>query len=375
MVLLIRPSLRKLEKLVSNGAFDNKTILHYTGDMFGIGCKIFSFEAIEKIQKLKGRQKKPGFIVLVPSLEWFEKEGIYIPDKIIPLLKQYWPGNLTVIFKCDEPRFAHLAIEGKVAFRIPDDELLRKFIELLKEPIISTSINISSLPAENDLNRLTTFYSEWFDYAILPQNKNYPYNSQPSTIVEYISSREEKNQSGFDELKCIREGSIPCYVVKNSFEKPTILFVCTANICRSPIAEKLFNHYASKINLPYSADSAGLLPGGQAISAASMQLLLENGIMEAKDHIAKQITPEMIQGSYLVLTMEERQRDFLRMQEPKQTRKIFTLNEYVGEAGDIADPYGADLDTYRETYKIINDRIQRLIEKLKNSNSILKDES
>jgi protein-tyrosine phosphatase len=63
------------------------------------------------------------------------------------------------------------------------------------------------------------------------------------------------------------------------------------------------------------------------------------------------------------------------MQEPKQIRKIFTLNEYVGEAGDIADPYGADLDTYRETYKIIDNRILRLIEKLKDSNPTLKDES
>jgi len=73
--------------------------------------------------------------------------------------------------------------------------------------------------------------------------------------------------------------------------------------------------------------------------------------------------------------MEERQRDFLRMQEPKQVHKIFTLNEYVGETGDIADPFGADLDTYRETFNIIDDRIQRLIEKLKDTNFIEKDES
>jgi len=375
LVILIRPSLRKLEKLASTGAFDNKTILHYTGDMFGIGCKVSSYEAIERIQKLKGRSNKHSFILLVSSLQWFEKEGIYIPDRLIPLLKQYWPGNLTVIFKCDDERFAHIAVNGKVAFRVPDDELLRVFIDILEEPIISTSVNISSLPPESDLKRLTTYYADWFDYAILPGNKNYPYNSQPSTIVEYISSREENNQSGFDELKCIREGSIPFYAVKKSFEKPTILFVCTANICRSPIAEKLFNHYASRINLPYSADSAGLLPGGQSISTASMQLLLERGILEARDHISKQITPEMIQGSYLVLTMEERQRDFLRMQEPKQIRKIFTLNEYIGETGDIADPFGADLDTYRETFNIIDDRIQRLIEKLKDTNFIEKDES
>lgn len=168
-----------------------------------------------------------------------------------------------------------------------------------------------------------------------------------------------------DELRCLREGSIPFYGIKKSFNIPTILFVCTANICRSPIAEKLFNHYAHQENLHYAGDSCGLFPGGEPISAGSLQLLLEQGILEANDHYSKQFTPDMISGSRLVLTMEERQRDFLRSKESTLSHKILTLNEYLGEKGDIGDPYGSDIDNYRKTFEIIDDRIKRLIDVLK----------
>lgn len=365
MLLLKQPSVKKLEKLILKGDFENKTILHFTGGMYGIGCKVSSREAIARILRLKGRADGKGLIVLIPHLDWFEFEGVPLPGKIRPLLEQYWPGNLSVVFSCADPRFQHVAVEGKVAFRVPDDPLLRLVIELLDEPIVSTSVNIANLPPENDLKRLTGMYANWFDYGFVPSRISVEYDAQPSTVVEYVASRERQNQSGLDELRCLREGSIPFHGVKKSFELPTILFVCTANICRSPIAEKLFNHYLRETDLPYTGDSCGLLPGGQPISAGSLQLLLERGILEAKDHFSKQFTPDMISGSRLVLTMEERQRDFLRGNEPNSSAKILTLNEFLGEPGDISDPFGSDIDNYRKIYEIIDDRVKRLIAKLR----------
>lgn len=365
MLLLKDPPVRKLEKLLRKEDFRDKTILHYTGGMFGIGCRLSSRETIARILKLKHRDDNNGLIVLVPHINWFEERGIYIPDRLHPLLEQYWPGNLTAIFNCSEEGFEHVSVAGKVAFRVPHDDLLRYFIEMLDEPLISTSVNITSLPPESDIKHLTGKYSAWFDYGIIPSPKIYGGDWQPSTIVEYVHSHEEKNQSGMDELKCLREGSIPFYEVKQSFELPTILFVCTANICRSPIAEKLFNHYILQEDIRYAGDSCGLLEGGHPISDSSKQLLLEKGIMEARDHYSKQVTPQMVSGSRLILTMEQRQRDYLRKQQPEDARKIMTLNEVVGEEGDITDPFGSDIDSYRKSFEIIEDRILRLIDKLK----------
>ncbi|MDZ4181493.1 MAG: protein tyrosine phosphatase, partial [Candidatus Cloacimonadaceae bacterium] len=164
--------------------------------------------------------------------------------------------------------------------------------------------------------------------------------------------------------KCLREGSIPFFSIKASFQVPLIMFVCTANICRSPIADKLFNHIVSERGLKLRGDSCGLMHGGTMISLNSMQLLLERGIMEAQSHVSKQVTPELINASLWVLTMEERQRDILREWEPNASHKIMTLNEIVGESGDIKDPYGSELENYRGTFDLIEDRILRLIDLL-----------
>jgi protein-tyrosine phosphatase len=191
--------------------------------------------------------------------------------------------------------------------------------------------------------------------------------------VEYVRKSEAKSTSGIDELKCLREGSVPFYEVKQSFKLPLVMFVCTANICRSPIAEKLFRKMLETENLAYASDSCGLIEGGHNISLNSMQLLLERGISEAQEHVSKQIAPQMLAASWLVLTMEERQRDWLREQTPNASRKIYTLNEIVGEEGDIKDPYGSELDNYRITFEIIEDRLKRFLELIKSDQLLFKD--
>jgi protein-tyrosine-phosphatase len=120
-------------------------------------------------------------------------------------------------------------------------------------------------------------------------------------------------------------------------------------------------------NLGLATDSCGLLPGGRMISLESLQLLLERGIIDAEQHISKQVTPQLISSSWLILTMEERQRDLLRSAYPNNARRIWTLNEIVDEQGDIDDPFGNNLESYKKTCEIIEDRLQRLTEKLKNN--------
>ncbi|MDD2331342.1 MAG: Sua5/YciO/YrdC/YwlC family protein [Candidatus Cloacimonetes bacterium] len=368
MKLYIEPSIKKLEKILQNEFLAHETLLHYTGSMYGIGCRVSSPAGIDRICKLKQRNGKDGLIVLIPELNWLAEHGITVPNRLIPLMEQYWPGNLSIAFKCDNPDFAHLAVDGKVAFRVPTDDLLRIIIDLLGEPIISTSINISSLPPENDLKRLQKMYDSWFDLGIIPNPKRTSISAEPSTLLEYVPKGE--GGSLHDQIKCLREGSIPFYEIKKSFNLPLVMFVCTANICRSPIANYLFNHLVEKEGLKVTSESSGLMEGGSMISVNSLQLLLENGIKEAQTHTSQKITPDLINGSMLVLTMEERQRDYLRNSVPGAVHKIFTLNEYVGEKGDIADPYGSDLDSYRMTYELIENRLNRLIQILKQKGAI-----
>lgn len=362
MDILKNPSAKKLQKHLAKRAGASATILHYTGNMWGIGARLSDTEAIARIRRLKQREKA-GLILLVPGLEWFEAEQIQVPPRVWSLMQQYLPGNLSLAFKVADPRFAAIAQNGKVAFRVPSHPLLRNYLALSKEPMVSSSINHSTLPPETDLKRILAVYGSWFDLALLPHPKEVSPNAEPSTLVEHIS----KEEGTIESLKCLREGSIPFYEVNRSFERPLVMFVCTGNICRSPIAEKLFNYMVQQEKLDIAVDSSGLIEGGHSMSLSSLQLLMEAGIAEAAEHVSKRITPQMVASSWLLLTMEERQRDFLREKEPDSAHKILTLNEITGYEGDIKDPYLTEHENYIKTYNIISDRLQILLQKIKNN--------
>ncbi|MBM4399864.1 MAG: protein tyrosine phosphatase, partial [Candidatus Cloacimonetes bacterium] len=219
--------------------------------------------------------------------------------------------------------------------------------------------NISGIPPAENLQEIQKRYQSWFDIGFVPNNTE---ESEPSTIIEYVDTDDESNKI-LPYLRCLREGSIPFYEIKKNFHEPTIQFICTGNICRSPIAEYLFNHYSKEQNLPYSSRSAGLLETGALISLNSMQLLAEQGI-NASEHYSRKIDEEIMNSSWLVLTMEQRQRDLIIAKFPESAHKVFTLREYVGENGDIADPIGYDIDYYRDIYHQIDEAIQKLINRL-----------
>lgn len=362
METLKNPSYKKLNKYLSSSGGKSGTILHYTGNMWGMGARLSDTEAIAKIRRLKQRSKA-GMILLVPALEWFEEEQIAVPPRVWSLMQQYLPGNLSIAFKVDDPRFAAVAQEGKVAFRVPTHPLLRNYLALIKEPMLSTSINHNTLPPEAELKRILAVYGSWFDLALLPAPRDVGETSEVSTLVEYTG----KDEGASESLKCLREGSIPFYEINQSFQRPLVMFVCTGNICRSPIAEKLFNYMVQKEKLDIAVDSSGLIEGGRSISLSSLQLLMEAGIAEAAEHVSKRITPQMVASSWLVLTMEERQRDFLREQNPDTAHKILTLNEITGFDGDIKDPYLTEHENYVKTYNIIFERLQILLQKIKNN--------
>ena len=345
MLILKDPGLRKLEKFLDSNSLEHSTILHWTGSMWGIGCRLSSLETIARIETLKQRAEKQGFIALIPDINYLDQKQI--PAALRPLMHQYWPGNLTFIFPYQDSKFETITNKGKVAFRVPSDPALRAFISLLGEPLISTSVNVSGLMPEENYDRIISKYGSWFDFALLPANKVIKSTTEPSTIIEYISAADSGNN---DEIKCLREGSIPFYEIKQAFKLPVVMFVCTANICRSPMAEYLFRKMARENNISLATDSCGLLPGGQMISVNALQ-----------------ITPQLVSSSWLILTMEERQRDLLRTTYPNSESRIMTLNEIVGEKGDIEDPFGRNLESYRKTCEIIENRLQLLTEYLKNN--------
>ena len=146
----------------------------------------------------------------------------------------------------------------------------------------------------------------------------------------------------------------------------TVLFVCTANICRSPMAEAIFNALAEDGDLPFRAESAGTAAReGRGMAPNAVAALEEVGIY-AKPHSARQVSEAMIEGSEVVLTMSTKHTATVRRLGKSPGGGIHTLPAYASKVLDeeIPDPYGLTMSAYRSTLRQLYEHVGRVADRL-----------
>ena len=136
-----------------------------------------------------------------------------------------------------------------------------------------------------------------------------------------------------------------------------VLFVCTGNTCRSPMAEGIFNR------LSEGAFSRGLCVGGERVSENAVKAMQKLGI-DISAHVSRQLCGEDIAESGLVLTMTHAHKAAILFAYPEASDKVFSLGEYAG-GKDVCDPYGGDEAVYEECARELYVYIERIIGKLK----------
>ncbi|MEZ4683758.1 MAG: hypothetical protein R2932_57070 [Caldilineaceae bacterium] len=149
---------------------------------------------------------------------------------------------------------------------------------------------------------------------------------------------------------------------------PKILIVCTANQCRSPLAEELLRQQlrATYPAQAWQVESAGTWATSGRSAHPDMRTVAAEFGLDLAAHRARNVDNVDLAAYDLILTMEQSHKEAMQIEFPAVRGRIYLLSEMLGVTYDVPDPIGGPLDDYRATVReldrLLKHSLPRLVE-------------
>ncbi len=146
-----------------------------------------------------------------------------------------------------------------------------------------------------------------------------------------------------------------------------IVFVCTGNTCRSPMAEGFMKKLTCEDDNSYTITSRGIAVGMPSCASENAVIAaLERGA-DISSHMSCQLSEEDIKNADIVITVTANHSRLIKDAFPEYAKKVYCASEITGGT-QISDPFGGSIEIYRACANQIMDLCMKLYEKIRSEN-------
>lgn len=357
------PDLRRVSKALADGAI----VVFPTETVYGVGVNAASAESLLRLRKIKKRDADKPFTVHIgrrEGVDWFVPAMSPLAKRLV---RKGWPGPMTLIFNVEHPKTARIypqlsddgaaSIYGTtgVGVRCPANNVACALIDQSASPIVASSANAGGEPAPTSFDGMKPDFLDAVDFVIDTGETRY---RKASTIIQL---------SG-DGYRVVREGVMDERTVQR-LARVGILFVCTGNTCRSPIAEGLCRKtLAARLNCRQDElDARGIAvlsagtsawPGAGA-APQSIEVCAARDV-DISGHQSQGLSDDLIQTSDYIFAMTRGHMNAIGAMTPSAAGRVVLLDE----RGDIADPVGGPSEQYEQVAQQIEQALARRLEEV-----------
>lgn len=320
-----------------------------TETVYGIAALATSAGAIQRLREIKSRPEGP-FSVHVASPRDVTMFVHDIPEDAARLMAKTWPGPVTIILptggKLADRKLQQaglydvLCSKDTIGLRCPRGLLCEKMLAAAGGPVVAPSANPAGKKSPRSADDVIMHMDGLIDLLIDTGPTEF---GKDSTIVSF-------GEGGWE---LIRAG-VYCERTIRRLLRRKILFVCTGNTCRSPMAAGLAKKYFSEKlgcsvsdlrNYGIDVISAGIFASDGSKATPEAILAAKSLGADISRHRSRKLTSELINDADVVFCMTDFHVEAVRQMLPTAAGKVRTLTP----GGDIPDPIGGGAEVYGKT--------------------------